>query len=177
MIPTLTWNPGEHATEHRVYFGTDEDAVRNAAPGSLEDKGIKTLGDESFEPGKLAWDTTYYWRVDESNNLHPDSPWTGSVWSFGTGDFLVVDNFEDYDADDQIWWNWLDGLGYVDEGGVVHAGNGSGSEVGDPDTTSYTEETIVHGGDQSMPYLYNNSGSTGKFNYSEATLTLTAPRD
>jgi hypothetical protein len=177
MTPTLRWNPGDYAASHEVYFGTDQDAVKNATTGSPEYKGTRTLGDESFEPGKLAWDSTYYWRVDEVNNLHADSPWVGNVWSFKTGDFLVVDNMEDYDVDNQIWWNWLDGLGYVDDQGVTHAGNGSGSEAGDPDTASYTEETIRHGGSQSMPYWYNNSGSTGKFNYSEAALTLTDTRD
>jgi hypothetical protein len=177
MIPTLTWSPGDYAVSHQVYFGTDEDAVKDATAGSPEDRGTRALGDESFEPGKLAWDSVYYWRIDEVNNLHPDSPWTGSVWSFSTGDFLVVDNMEDYDLVKQIWWNWLDGLGYVDLDGVFHAGNGSGSEVGDPDSESTTEETIVNNGDQSIPYWYNNSGSTGKFNYSEAKLTLTAPRD
>jgi len=28
--------------------------------------------------------TTYYWRVDGVNPDHPDSPWTGDVWSFST---------------------------------------------------------------------------------------------
>jgi hypothetical protein len=177
MTPVLSWNPGDFAAEHRVFFGTDEDAVKNATTASSEYKVTRALGDENFEPGKLAWDSAYYWRIDEVNNLHPDSPWIGSVWSFRTGDFFVVDNFEEYDIDDQIWWNWLDGLGYVDAGGILHAGNGSGSEVGDPDTASTTEETIVHSGSQSMPYWYNNSGSTGKLNYSEAKLTLSNTRD
>ena len=26
--------------------------------------------------------TTYYWRIDEINDQHPDSPWIGDVWSF-----------------------------------------------------------------------------------------------
>jgi hypothetical protein len=177
MTPTLRWNAGDYAASHEVYFGTDEDAVKNATTASAEYEGSRVLGDESFEPGRLAWDSPYFWRVDEVNNLHPDSPWTGNVWSFRTGDFLVVDNMEDYDVDNQIWWNWLDGLGYVDDDGVTHPGNGSGSEIGDPSTGTYTEETIVNSGSQSIPYWYNNSGSTGKLNYSEANLTLTDTRD
>jgi hypothetical protein len=39
------------------------------------------------------------------------------------------------------------------------------------------EEGIVHGGGKSMPYWYNNSGSKGKFNYSEAKLTLSDTRN
>jgi hypothetical protein len=177
QTPVLEWRPGIQAASHEVYFGTDEDAVKNATTASPEHKSTKDLGDESYDPGKLDWESTFYWRIDEVNNLNPDSPWVGSVWSFTTADYAIVDDIEDYDAEDQIWWNWLDGLGYIDAGGLVHAGNGSGSEVGDPATSSFTEETIVHGGSQSMPYWYNNSGSTGKFNYSEAKLTLTNTRN
>jgi len=38
----------------------------------------------------------------------------------------------------------------------------------------YAEQTIVHGGAQSMPLFYTNEGGVTN---SEATLTLTAPRD
>jgi hypothetical protein len=177
MTPVLSWNPGDFAASHEVYFGTDEDAVKNATTASPEYEGTKAIGDESYEPGKLAWDSTYYWRIDEVNNLHPDSPWIGNLWSFTTGDFLVVDNIEEYDTTNAIWANWHDGLGYVGGDGVTHPGNGTGSEVGDSTTDSYTEEVIVYNGSQSMPYWYNNSGSTGMFNYSEAKLTLSNTRD
>ncbi|GAG18821.1 unnamed protein product, partial [marine sediment metagenome] len=67
---TLSWRPGEAAASHQVYFGTDEDAVRNADTTSPEYEATKNLGSESYDPpGKLAWHTTYYWRVDEVNNL------------------------------------------------------------------------------------------------------------
>jgi len=166
QTPVLTWTPGFGAS-HEIYFGTDA--------ASLELKGSGNLGSESYEPGQLEWNTTYYWRVDEVNNANADSPWTGPLWSFTTANFLVVDDFEDYDAaDNQIWYAWHDGLGYGTPGVEPYApGNGTGSAVGDDTTPSYTEETIVHGGSQSMPFWYDNS----ILRYSEATLTLTYPRD
>jgi hypothetical protein len=176
MTPVLRWNAGDYAAEHQVYFGTDEDAVKNATTGSSEHKVTKALGDESFGPSKLAWDSAYFWRVDEVNDLHPDSPWVGSVWSFATGDFLVVDNIEDYDVDNAIWANWRDGLGYVDGQGVSHPGNGTGSEIGDANSVSYTEESIVNSGRKSMPYWYNNN-KADKWKYSEAKLTLSDTRN
>ena len=101
----ITWSPGIYAASHQLYFGTDKDAVKNADTGSPEYKGTGDLGSESYDPGKLLWDTTYYWRVDEANNANPDSPWTGILWSFTTANFLVVDDFEDYDAgENQIWF-------------------------------------------------------------------------
>jgi hypothetical protein len=171
----LSWIPGEDAASHDVYFGTDKEVVRDADTGSPEYKDTRNLGAESYDPGKLEWDTTYYWRIDEVNIANPDNPWIGPVWSFTTANFLIVDDFEDYDAgDNQIWFAWHDGLGYGMPGTKPYApGNGTGSAVGDETTGSYTEETIVHGGNQSMPFWYDNS----VFRYSEATLTLTHPRN
>jgi PA14 domain len=178
LTPVLTWNPGDFAASHDVYFGTDANAVSSATKTSPEYKGSKALGDESYSPGKLAWYTTYYWRVDEVNDVNPDSPWIGNLWSFTTGDFLLIDDFESYDdGDNQIWYAWHDGLGYGAPGTADYfAGNGTGSAVGDETTNSYTEETIVHGGRQSMPLAYDNN-KQGFAKYSETEFKLTAPRD
>ncbi|MFB0553334.1 MAG: LamG domain-containing protein, partial [Phycisphaerae bacterium] len=92
----ITWSPSVFAASHQLYFGTDKDAVKNADTGSPEYKGTRDLGSESYDPGMLEWDTTYYWRVDEVNNANPDSPWPGILWSFKTANFLVVDDFESY---------------------------------------------------------------------------------
>ena len=175
---TLSWQPGVMASRHRVYFGTDEDAVKNATIDSPEYKGTKSIGNESYKTGKLEWEMTYYWRIDEDNPDNPDSPWTGRTWSFTVADFIHVDDFEAYNADDnQIWFAWHDGLGAGAIGTPEYfPGNGTGSAVGDETTESYTEETIVHGGSQSMPLAYDNN-KQGFANYSETELTLTAPRD
>jgi len=176
MTPILRWDAGDYATSHEVYFGTDADAVKNATKASPEYIGPMELGSESYEPGKLAWASTYYWRVDEVNNLNPDGPWVGNLWSFTTADFAIVDDFEDYDAgDNRIFYVWHDGLGY-DSADPPYPGNGTGSMVGDDSTSSYTEETIVHSGGKSMPYWYDNNKQDFAC-YSEAELTLTATRD
>jgi len=170
MMTTLSWEPGDNAASHQVYFGTDRAAVRNATTASPEYKGTRDLGSESYDPGKLAWYSTYYWRVDEVNNVHPDSPWKGNVWSFTTGDFLTVDDFEAYNdldpsdpASNRIFLTWMDGYDTPT----------NGSQVGYTDLP-FCEQGIVHSGSQSMPLFYNNSGPAY---YSEATLPLTYPRD
>ncbi|MHC4156166.1 MAG: PA14 domain-containing protein [Planctomycetota bacterium] len=177
QTPQLAWNVGQDAVQHDVYFGTDANAV-TAADTTTADIYQGRQAETSFAPAKLAWNTTYHWRVDEVNDLNPDSPWKGSVWSFTTADFMIVDDFEGYDAyDNQIWWTWRDGLGFVahdDE--PAFAGNNTGSIVGDDTTASYTEETVRHGGAQAMPLFYdNNKQAFAK--YSEAEMTLTAARD
>jgi hypothetical protein len=170
LLSDLTWKPGESAASHEVYFGTDADAVAAATKASPEYKGGKALGEESLDPGALAFDTSYFWRVDEVNNTNPDSPWVGNVWTFNTGDFLVVDDFESYDDVDpapgepginRIFDKWIDGFGTTTNGALV--GN---------DLPPYAEQAIVNSGSQSMIYRFDNAGKT-----SEATLTLVWPRD
>jgi hypothetical protein len=160
QTPVLTWAPGLGAS-HEVYFGADA--------ASLELKGSGNLGSESFEPGQLEWNTTYYWRVDEANNANVDSPWTGPLWSFTTANFLIIDDMESYNDLDEtdpesnrIYLAWIDGFDNPATNGSV---------VGNFDPP-FAEQSIVHSGNQSMPMAYDNA--VGK---SEATLTLTSNRD
>ena len=166
----LSWTPAATAASHQVYLGTDKDAVNNATTDSPEYKGNKALGDESLNPSTLAWDTAYYWRVDA---VYADHTVKGLAWSFTTANFLSVDDFENYDiGNNEIWWAWKDGLGYAAHGDApAYTGNGTGSAVGDETTATYTEETVVHSGSQSMPLWYDNN-KQGYSNYSEAMLTL-----
>jgi hypothetical protein len=161
QTPILTWTPGVFGVSHEVYFGTDA--------SSLELKSSGNRGSESFEPGQLEWDTTYYWRVDEANNANANSPWTGPLWRFTTANFLIIDDFEAYNdinegepGSNRIYLAWVDGF---DNPAV------NGSVVGHPNPP-FAEQTIVHSGNQSMPMSYDNA--VGK---SEATLTLTSNRD
>jgi hypothetical protein len=159
QTPVLTWTPGFGAS-HEIYFGADAT--------SLELKGSGNLGSESYEPGQLEWDTTYYWRVDEANSTNTDSPWTGPLWSFTTANFLIIDDMESYNdieegepGSNRIYVAWVDG--YDDPT--------NGSQTGHLDPPFY-EETIVHSGNKSMPIYYDNA--VGK---SESTLSLTDKRD
>ncbi len=168
QTPMLSWSTGDQAASHQVYFGTDENAVLNAATGSPEDIGTKDLGSQSYDPGQLEWDTTYYWRVDEVNDTNPDSPWTGAVWGLKTANSPVIDDFEyynDLEPDDpesnNIFYTWLDGFDDPANGSLV------GYEF-----PPFAERIIVHGGKQSMPLYYDNSVT-----HSEAELTLDYPRD
>ena len=174
----LTWDAGAVAASHEVYFGSDADTVKNATKSSPEYKGVKALGEESYDPGILTLNTAHYWRIDEVNGASTDSPWAGNVWSFTTGNFFVIDDFEDYDAgDNQIWFAWHDGLGAGVPGVDPYVpGNGTGSAVGDETTASYTEETIIHGGLQAMPLVFDNN-KQGFSKYSEVELILSAVRD
>jgi hypothetical protein len=78
----LSWTPGDYATSHDVYFGTDLHDVNAATMASVEYMGNQDAN--SFDPGGLESGTTYYWRIDEVNNANANSPWKGNVWRFTT---------------------------------------------------------------------------------------------
>ncbi|MFC1793179.1 LamG-like jellyroll fold domain-containing protein, partial [Planctomycetota bacterium] len=174
---SLSWSPGEKATEHDVYFGIDKDAVDDADTTTADIYRGRQAATSYIPPEGVEWGGgPYYWRIDEINTDGTTSK--GKVWSFTVADFILVDDFEDYDAgNNQIWFLWHDGLGYGTPGNADYfAGNGTGSAVGDENTASYTEETIVNGGLQSMPLSFDNN-KQGYAKYSEVEMTLTAPRD
>ena len=168
----LEWGVGREATEHKIYISSDEQAVIDGtAP-------VTTLTETNHGPLALDLGTIYYWRVDEVNDAETPTTWQGDIWNFTTQEYLVVDDFESYDVgNNEIWWAWKDGLGYAaHDNEPAFPGNGTGAAVGDETSDSYTEETIVHGGKQSMPLVYNNN-KQGFLTYSEATMTLTSQRD
>jgi len=171
----LSWSPGEAASEHDVYFGTDEDAVADADASDTTGIYRGRQGATSYTPAEgVEWGGgPYYWRIDEYNTDSTISK--SSVWSFTVADFIGIDDFEDYNTgENQIWYAWKDGLGYGIPGTEpYYAGNGTGSAVGNETTSSYTEETIIHGGGKSMPLFYDNS----VLRYSEVEKTLSYPRD
>ncbi|MHC4496998.1 MAG: hypothetical protein ACYSYM_14370, partial [Planctomycetota bacterium] len=150
MIAALTWTAADTAASHEVYFGTDPAAVYNATTASPEYVGPRALGAESYDPGGLAWDSSYAWRVDE---VYPTGTVKGLVWTFATADFISVDDFESYNdidppdaASNRIFDKWIDGFGITANGALV--GN---------DLPPYAEQSIVHSGAQSMPYFYDNA--------------------
>ena len=178
---TLSWIAGRQAAPaalgsdqnpplagHDVYFSSDEQAVIDGT--AL----VTTVTETSHGPLALDLGTTYYWRIDEVNDAETPATWLGDIWDFTTHEYFVLDDFESYDAgENQIWYTWKDGLGYGTPDALPYSpGNGTGSAVGNENTASYTEETIVHGGSQSMPYLYDNN-----LKYSEASMTLSSQRD
>jgi hypothetical protein len=152
--PSLNWRPGREAGSHQVFFGTDQAAVAGGTAAA------KTVTDHAFTPGSLNFGTTYYWKVDEVNTV----TYPGDVWSFTTQEYGAVDNFETYnDTDNRIYDAWIDG--YTD--------GKSGSIVGNM-TAPFAEQTIIHGGKQSMPFEYNNVKAPY---YSEASRTFEATQN
>ncbi len=169
----LIWTPGEQAAQHDVYLGTDEVVVESADTSDTtgiyrgrQDANSYTPP-ESVEPNQV-----YYWRIDEVNTDTTISK--GRIWSFTVAEYLIVDDFEDYDDVNRIFDIWAD-----------YFVNNTGMTVGyfDP---PYAEQTIVHSGRQSMYMRYDNDGTvnegtnyeqSGMLLYSEAEREWPDPQD
>jgi len=162
----LTWIPGAFADKHDVYFGTVFDDVNEADRanplGVLVSQGQAVT---AYDPGLLDFGQTYYWRIDEINDVDPNSPWQGGVQSFAVIDHFVVDGFEDYNDYPayEIYSTWADG--YQDPA--------NGSQVGNL-APPIAETTIVHGGKQAMPFFFDNSGTAS---HSEAVRAFSSVED
>jgi hypothetical protein len=161
----LSWIPGIYSDSYQVYFGTDKNAVKNADSSSPQYKDSGDLGFESYDPGKLSMNTTYYWRIDEFNNTNPDSLWIGPVWRFTTANFLIVDDFEAYNDLDEsepesnrLYLTWIDGF----DSPMIN-----GSVVGSYPLDPPWHCCVVHSGSGSMWYSYNNGVGV-----SEATVNI-----
>jgi hypothetical protein len=163
----LSWRPGFYADTHNVYLGTDFNDVNQADPQSpMNVLASEGQTESTFTPiNVLEFGQEYYWRIDGISSTHADSPWKGNVWSFTVADYVIVDDFEDYNdyQPNTIFDVWADG--YADDN------NGSTAGYGDPDFAEgehYLETRFVYGGDQSLPLCYDNSTAS----YSEITANI-----
>jgi len=64
----LSWNAGDNAVSHDIYFGTE-----NPPPF------VANQTQTSFTPNDIEPLTTYYWQV---NSVNSESTTTGDIWSF-----------------------------------------------------------------------------------------------
>jgi hypothetical protein len=143
--PTLSWQPGQYAATHTVYFGSSlSDVNAGATPVSVNQPGM-TYPISSF----LEFGQTYYWRIDEVNDACAPYRWPGAVWSF-TVNYVSVDDFDPYADQAALRAVWSDGTT-----------NDNGSTVD-------VETSIIRSG-KSLKLQYNsNVGGKDKFSEIEA---------
>ena len=79
----LSWTPVPSAVQRDVYFGTVFEDVNDAATdnplGILVSQGQEGT---TLDPGRLEFDQTYYWRVDEVNAAPDFTVFKGGIWRF-----------------------------------------------------------------------------------------------
>jgi hypothetical protein len=157
---SVSWSPGDSASQHAVYFGTDRDAVAGADTSDTTGvfRGLQAA--TSYTPPEaVEWaGGPYYWRVDEQNT---DGTVTrGNVWTFVVADYILVEDFEP--GSNLVYVAWADGFDNpAANGSTMGYVTGASMETGN-----------VHGGRQSAPLEYNNTTAA----LSEVTRTF-APQN
>jgi len=144
----LSWKTDD-AASYEIYFGTDELPLF-----------VQKQSGNQFDPGILDPNTQYNWRVDviDINGIRT----VGDIWSFTTGNYLIVDDFESYgDEENHIWGTWTDGWDDDNNGSLIGM---PCPDFDGPENCSEMEKEIVHSGNQSVSLFYDNS-----FNFSEVT--------
>jgi len=151
----LSWRAGRDSVSHEIYVGTD--------PNALD---LVATTDQAGYAEDLQLGQTYYWQVDE---VAADGTWASDLWSFSTEAYLIVENFESYDDDEDagttIWQSWSDGL----EDASIYGGSQAGHY-----TSPFAELTTFYGGAQAMPLYYDN---TGDYSFSETRHTFATSQD
>ena len=81
LAPVLGWTPGAYveglSPKHKVFFSEDFSDVNDGIGGVTQD-----ASDYPVPGSPLDFGTTYYWRVDEANDVSGWDP--GDVWEFTT---------------------------------------------------------------------------------------------
>jgi hypothetical protein len=159
----LSWRAGRQAVVHDVHISSVMESVLDGTAY------VGSVTEANYDAGALDLSETYYWRIDEVNEAQTPRKLEGELWNFSTPDYLIVDDFElynDLNTDDpqsnRIFYEWLDGL---DNPAI------NGSIIG-YDYPPFAEQTIVNGGNQSMPLFYDNNSR-----HSQAERTLSPSQD
>ncbi len=120
---TLSWQPGHSVQWHELYLSDDFNDVNDSLvePIVIADP-FQVVGSLNTPfPSGLTADTTYYWRIDEVNEINPDSPVSGDIWEFKVAPLTAwypqpVDSGELILGTWEIELTWRSGLG-----GSVHS--------------------------------------------------------
>jgi hypothetical protein len=149
LTPLLSWTPGIGAVDHQLYFSADFDEVNDRSIAYASPAA------NSYDPGTLLFDTTYYWAVDEVNNAEDPNVWPGDLWQFTTVDHLDIDDMDSYGLTlaPYIYDTWIE----------------SGTATVDLQLGSSDADYVVDG--NSMDLFYNNDvgGPGGAPRYAEVS--------
>jgi len=151
----------ENVVSYQLLFGPD--------PYRVMDYNI--ISDTPNPPNEVVTEFPFeqtWWTV-KVRDQYGSTIYADPIYFYTKDDFLLVDDFESYNdidppdpASNRIFDAWIDGLLTPET---------NGSMVGSP-LPPYAEKNVIHGGSQSMLYVYDNNLKT-----SEATLTLVYPHD
>ena len=142
---TLSWRAGREAGLHEVHLGTDQQAVASGEALAA------TVSEPEYPAPSLQYGTTYYWQIVEVNNAEDPAAYVGDMWTIATPPYEALDDFEAYSGDEgeEVFMTWWDGYG-----GDASLGGSTTGYIDAP----FVETSLVNGGGQSMPMIFDNDG-------------------
>jgi hypothetical protein len=154
----LAWRAGRQAARHEVHFGVNPQTVAGSTTP------VATVPEAVYGPLSLDLGTTYYWRIDEVNELATPARWQGDLWTFSTAQYVTVDDFESYTDQEgnRIYEAWTDGWNDPANGSVVGYAE-----------APFAEQVVIHSGTQALPLSYDNTSAA----FSQAEFLFAAPQD
>ncbi|MBN2180645.1 MAG: discoidin domain-containing protein [Sedimentisphaerales bacterium] len=148
---SLSWKAGRDAAQHNLLLNTDQQVVVDGTAAAIP------VNQTSYSPD-LNLGSTYYWRIDEVNNAETPPTWIGSIWSFSTQDYHVVDDFESYndiplgeEGSNLVYLTWVDGY----ENPSVN-----GSTMGYTSGSALETNITIEGSGHSVPLFYDNTSAS-----------------
>jgi hypothetical protein len=141
----LSWKGNSSGDTYVLYFGLTAKEVAAASESDAAGVSVDYLDTASFDPGRFAYETTYYWRVDIVSAAGTTTK--GYVWSF------TVESETDLLSDDDMA---VEASSQADEDqGPENTINGSGLEDGlhsANETTMWSTE-LLDGQDFADTYI------------------------
>ncbi|MFC1780804.1 LamG domain-containing protein [Planctomycetota bacterium] len=81
----ISWEPGEYARRHNVFFSTVFDDANDAdLTNQLDALLVENYDSNMYDLDRLDYGQSYYWRVDEVNGAPDFTVYKGNTWGFTT---------------------------------------------------------------------------------------------
>ncbi len=156
--PTVNWTRGQYAADangHEVYFGNTFAEVNEANYNSAQFQAYRDVN--NWDVSRLLnLGQTYYWRVDENNDVCDPCNWKGDVWNFKVANYTTVENFDSYDSNAALRAVWkVSGSSVEVNSTIAQDGNSMRYNYTNGSATE-AEANVNPGGPNSLPVITKN---------------------
>ena len=147
----LIWTAGADTLAHDVYFGT---AVVPTLVSANQTSS-------NYDPGTLAFNQTYYWRIDEKN---ANGTTTGDIWSFSTTGETLIDTTDDH-------------AGTITARGEISSTEGRAKAFDNSDTTKWLDLSPLNNRASWIQYQYASGKKSVVTEYTITSANDSSERD
>ncbi|MFC1677570.1 CRTAC1 family protein, partial [Planctomycetota bacterium] len=159
VTPQLGWTPGDSADIHELYYGIDYNDVNdanNASPPAGVTYDSTIVAYYYLDPN-LAYETAYYWRIDESADPNASGSFSDQTIARGfSGIGVGGAKLCDFDNDGWVDVDWY-GIWKNNEGNFTEIDTGGGYVFGDYNDDGYLD---LYHGDEMLLNVTDGNGTS-----------------